>query len=127
MDCKKPGTSVTMDSKGQLIVDLVACNWGKDAFADLTPGSNKVYMASIPRDPNYLQGTKYMYFTDGNRYQLFAAMEGGKDEADYDPHIVARHIMCGNEICNVGRSYNVPINISIEEYDKQLQEQNAKK
>lgn len=127
MDCAKPGSSVTMDKKGQLIVDLVACNWGVDPLINLIPGANKIYMSTLPRDPSYQKGPEYIYYSDGQRYQIFAYMEGGNDEADYDPRIVARHIMCGTEVCNVGRSYNVPIGISIEEYDKQLQEQNAKK
>jgi hypothetical protein len=44
----------------------------------------------------------------------------GMDEAEVDPKIVAGGLMCGNKICNVGRSYNVPSDISIEEYDKLL-------
>ena len=126
MDCVKPGTTVTVDKKGGLVVNLVACNWGVDAFANLTPGLNKVYMSTLPRDPDYQKGVRYLYFSDGQRYQILAYMEGGKDEADYDPRIVARHVMCGTEVCNVGRAYNAPINISIEEYDKQIGSQIAK-
>lgn len=118
MDCKKPGSQVTVNKKGKLIVDLVPCDWGKDEFADLTPGSTKVYMHILPRDPNYLtKGSTYLYFTDGDRYQIYAAYEG-KDEAEYDLKIVALNLKCGTVICNVGRSYNVPTNISISEYDK---------
>lgn len=120
MDCIKPGDKVTVDKKGRLVVTLIPCEWGKDPIVDLTPGSTKVYMPLLPRDPDYKQGVTYLYFTDGQRYQLYAYMEGGRDEADYDPGIVARNLMCGTKICNVGRSYNVPINISIQEYDKQI-------
>src|SRR5512146_2042380 len=44
MDCLYPGEKVTTDKKGRLIVNLRPCDWGKDAFIDLTPGSKKVYM-----------------------------------------------------------------------------------
>lgn len=120
MDCINPGEKVTVDKKGRLVANLRPCDWGKDAFIDLTPGSKRVYMPILPRDPDYNKGVTYLYLTDGARYQLFAYMEGGKDEADYDPGIVARNLMCGNKVCNVGRAYGVPINISIEEYDRQL-------
>lgn len=123
MGCKKPEDKVTIDKKGRLVVNLIPCNWGKDALVDLTPGSQRVFMEVIPGDPQYNKGISYMYFSDGQRYQVLAYMEGGKDEADYDSHIVARNIMCGTNICNVGRAYNVPINISIEQYDKELLKQ----
>lgn len=122
MDCTKSGSKVSIDSKGRLVVDLIACEWGKDKFVNLTPGSNNVYMQILPRDPDYQKGAAYLYYSDGARYQIFARMEGGQSEAEYNPQIVARDLMCGTEVCNVGRSYNVPINISIEEYDKQLEQ-----
>lgn len=120
MDCIYPGEKVTVDKKGRLIVNLRPCDWGGDAFADLTPGSKKVYMPILPRDPDFQKGVTYLYFTDGDKYQIFAWMEGGRDEAEYDPTIVARNLMCGTKICNVGRAYNTPIDISIEEYDRRL-------
>lgn len=119
MDCIKPGDKVTIDKKGRLVVNLIPCEWGRDALVDLTPGSMKVYMPILPRDPQYSnKGITYLYFTDGVRYQILAYMEGGRDEAEYDPTIVARNIKCGTQICNVGRAYNTPIDISIEEYDQ---------
>lgn len=126
MGCKKPEDKVTVDKKGRLVVGLIPCNWGKDALVDLTPGSQRVFMEVIPGDPQYAKGVSYMYFSDGQRYQVLAYMEGGKDEADFDPSILARNIMCGTQVCNVGRAYNVPINISIEEYDRQMNKQISK-
>ena len=117
MDCEKPGDKPVKNDKGRWVVNAIPCDWGKDSFTDLING--KVYMSVLPRDPDYLKGTKYLYFTDGNRYQIFAAMEG-RDEAEVDPKIIARYLKCGDKICNVGRAYNVPIDISIEEYDKLL-------
>lgn len=120
MDCINPGEKVTVDKKGRLVVSLRPCDWGVDAFVDLTPGSGKVYMPILPRDPDFSKGVTYLYFTDGQRYQIYAYMEGGASEADYDPSIVAQNLKCGVKVCNVGRSYNVPIDISIVEYDKKM-------
>lgn len=117
MDCLKPGDVPVKDDKGMWVVNLVPCQWGKDAFADLVNG--KVYISILPRDPDYQKGSKYLYFSDGNRYQIYATMEG-MDEAEVDPKIIALGLSCGNKICNIGRSYNVPTDISIEEYVKTL-------
>lgn len=124
MDCLKLGDKPVKNSKGLWDVNLIPCDWGKDAFIDLI--TVKVYISILPRDPNYQKGVKYLYFSDGNRYQIYAAMEG-MDEAEVDPKIIARGLKCGEKICNVGRSYNVPIDISIEEYDKLLINSNVKK
>lgn len=126
MDCIKPGTSVTVDKKGRLVVNLIACEWGKDSLVDLTPGSKVVFMPLLPRDPDFKQGVTYLYFSDGQRFQLLASLEGGKDEADYNADVVKRNIMCGTRVCNMGRAYGVPLNISIEEYDRQLLESTNK-
>lgn len=109
MDCKSPDETVTIDKKGRLVVNLLPCDWGKDSFVDLTPGSSIVYISVLPRDPDYQKGVRYLYFSDGSRYQIFASMEGGKSEAEYDSKIVARGLMCGSNICNVGRSYGCPV------------------
>jgi general secretion pathway protein G len=74
---------------------------------------------NIPPDPHSKSGTTYVYLSDGNRYQIFAALEGA-DEAEYDAKIAARGIMCGNKICNMGLSNNVPLYMTIEEYNLQL-------
>jgi len=124
MDCLKPGDKPVKDKRGFWIVNPIPCEWGKDALTDLITG--KVYMPILPRDPDYQKDSSYLYFSDGNRYQLYAAMEG-MDEAEVDPKIIARNLMCGVEICNVGRSYNVPTDISIEEYDKLLLDTNVEK
>jgi type II secretory pathway pseudopilin PulG len=113
MNCKNPEDTVTIDKKGRLVVKLIPCEWGKDAFFDLTPGSSKVYMSILPQDPDFDKGVTYRYHTDGARYQLFAYMEGEKDEAEYDQRIVDRGISCGTKICNVGREYDCPIEKTI--------------
>lgn len=108
--CKNPVNTKT---------DLVPCNWGQDSWINLTPGVSKVYMKVLPGDPDYKKGTSYVYFSDGSRYQLFAALEG-TDEPGFDDKLVQRNVYCGNKVCNIGRANNVPMYISIEEYNLQI-------
>lgn len=117
--CKKPEDTVLVDEKGRLIIDLVPCVWGRDALVDLTPESNKVYIKALPVDPTHAKGDKYMYLSDGYRYQVLSALESA-DEASYDAGIFTRKIMCGARVCNMGKSYNSPLNKSIEEYVNEI-------
>jgi hypothetical protein len=122
INCLSPGDKPVKNKLGNWVLNLIPCEWGVDAFSDLITG--RVYRAILPRDPDYQKGAKYLYFSDGERYQIYAAMEGA-DEAEVDPKIIARNLMCGSRVCNIGRFYNVPIDISIEEYNNILIEQNA--
>jgi type II secretory pathway pseudopilin PulG len=123
IDCLKPGAKPIKNKSGGWDYTPIPCEWGTDAFTNLITG--EVYMQRLPQDPDYKKGVKYLYLTDGNRYQIYASMEA-KDEAEIDPGIIARGLYCGTRICNIGRSYNVPINISIKAYDDLLQKQNGK-
>jgi type II secretory pathway pseudopilin PulG len=116
--CKGSGPE-KVGTDGRPIVNLVPCNWGKDSWFNLTPGVNKTYLKVVPGDPNLTKGQTYVYFSDGSRYQLMGALEGA-DEPGYDQKLVARNVVCGNKICNIGRVTNVPLYISIEEYDLQI-------
>jgi len=124
MDCLAPGEKPVKDKTGAFIINAVPCDWGKDAFVNLLTG--KVYMSILPREPDYKKAAKYLFFSDSARYQVYAAMEG-MDEPEIDPKIITRGLMCGLKVCNVGRSYSVPTDISIEEYDKLLINPDAKK
>lgn len=117
--CKKPGDSVTLDAKGRLVVNLIPCEWGKDTWRDLTPGSSKIYMDIMPDDPDSSQGVRYMYFSDGERYQIYVSFEGA-DEAEYDKKIVERKINCGSRACNAGFAFGCDLYRTIEEYDQEL-------
>lgn len=117
MACVNPEDVPHKDKAGKLVFDFFPCDWGKDAFVNQFTG--KVYLPVLPNDPDYQKGVKYLYLSDGNRFQLFAAEEN-KKEVEIDPKIVARNLFCGTKICNIGRSYNVPTDISIEEYEKLL-------
>jgi type II secretory pathway pseudopilin PulG len=116
--CKAKDSAETQVN-GQVKINLVPCNWGHDTWLNLTPGVNKVYMKVLPGDPNLSHGTTYVYFSDGSRYQLFGSLEG-LDEAGYDSKLAERGVKCGNKICNIGRANNVPLYITIEEYDMQI-------
>ncbi len=106
-------------STGKLVVNLIPCIWGKDTWINLTPGVSKVYMRVLPGDPNKTRGSSYMYFSDGSRYQLFGSLEG-PDEPGYDPKLAARNLSCGKQVCNIGRATNVPMYMTIEEYNLQV-------
>lgn len=97
----------------------IPCNWGRDTWINLTPGVNKVYMKVFPGDPKLSDGASYYYSSDGSRYQLFGSLEG-VDETEYDAKLAARGVKCGNKVCNIGRVNNVPLYITIEEYDLQI-------
>lgn len=119
VDCLKPGDKPVQNKSGGWSYNPIPCDWGKDSFTNLITG--KVYISILPQDPDYKEGAAYLYLSDGDRYQIYAAMEGA-DEPEVNPKIIARDLMCGNKICNIGRSYNVPIDISIEAYNKLLME-----
>jgi len=96
------------------------CNWGKDSLRDLGDESYPPYLKIIPADPRTGQGFAYYYLSNGNRYQIYGSLEG-KDEAEYDPKIVARNLPCGTKICNFGKAYSrTPLDKSIEEYENEI-------
>lgn len=122
--CKNPNETVTKDKFGHDVVNLIPCEWGKSSFTDLTPGSNKVYMGTLPADPEYLNGPEYAYFSDGTRYQLFASFNG-TDEVGYDPKIVARNLKCGSKVCNFGRFFGCPVEKSLSQCEYEDAQQKA--
>lgn len=115
--CKRPEDKVTVDKTGQLIVNLIPCEWGRDGLVDLTPGSSSIYIRTLPGDPNFNKGVTYKYFSDGDSFQLFGSFEGS-DEAEYNSKIVARNISCGARICNVGRFYACPLEKTLQQCEE---------
>ncbi len=96
------------------------CVWGKDPLRDFSDLTYPPYMNTLPADPDNTKGTQYLYFSDGRRYQLYAALED-KEDAEYNPKIEARSLKCGIRICNFGRSSSkTPLDKSIEEYENEL-------
>lgn len=124
--CKRPDEVPTPNPKGGYMVNLIPCEFGKDKLVDFTPQSNKIYMPTIPQDPNKNKGASYAYFSNGARYQIYVSQEG-KDQIEYNKKIIARNLKCGNKICNTGRSYKVPIDMSINDYETLLDLQNNAK
>jgi hypothetical protein len=112
--CKAPEDEVEVDEKGNLIIDFKPCEWGQDAIVDFTPGSDRVYMRLLPREPNYQEGAAYRYISDGSRMQMFVSLEG-EDEPEYDQKIIARGLKCGNLICNAGRFYSCSTEKSLDQ------------
>lgn len=115
--CRGPETKI--DKKGR-ITNLVACEWGKDSLADISNPPYPAYISTLPADPETEKGPRYIYFSNGRRFQFYASLEGA-DEAEYDGKILARKISCGSRICNFGLAYgNTPLDKSIEEYENEL-------
>jgi type II secretory pathway pseudopilin PulG len=112
MDCLKPGDAPYQNDKGIWIIDAIACVWGKDALKNLITG--RTYMTTLPRDPHGDKGVSYLYLSDGERYQLYGAMEGEKED-EVNPKIISKNLHCGNKICNIGRFYNCDIVKTIDE------------
>jgi type II secretory pathway pseudopilin PulG len=109
---------------GLTTFDFSPCAWGKDALKDLSDLSYPAYIQVLPLDPNQAKGVGYLYFSNGSRFQVYAALEG-KNEDEYDPKIIKRNLNCGSRICNFGRSYaKTPLDKSIQEYENEI---NAKK
>jgi hypothetical protein len=102
---------------------LRACEYGLDAFRDVTNDSYPAYMEVIPTDPKAKEGFAYLYISNTRRFQIYSYLEGESDEEEYNPNLVARNLDCGNKICSFGKSSgDTPLDISIEEYEKLLLE-----
>lgn len=107
---------------------LRGCKWGEDSLEDLGFfDEHVVYLKSIPKDPKESLGMKYIYFSNTRRFQVYAYLEGEETEEGYNEGIVARGLSCGEKICSFGKSYaTTPVDISIEEYERQLEEERIK-
>ena len=117
IDCLRPGGfEPYIDEYEKWIFDTIGCEWGKDSFDNLETGFK--YMNTLPSDPEEQKGYQYLYLSDGERYQIFVAMEG-KDEAEVDPKIINMGLMCGNKVCNVGRSYNCDLPKNLDQCEEE--------
>ncbi len=99
---------------------LKTCEWGNDPLRDVLDDSVSPYMKSLPSDPKTKNGINYYYMSNGERFQIYTYLEGEKTEDGYDERIISRNINCGIKICSFGRSYNVPVDKSIEQYELEL-------
>lgn len=102
--------------------NLRPCEWGVDSLFVIYVENNPVVMETIATDPKSSEGIFFTYFSNGDRFQILAHLEG-EDEPEFDLNILKRNIGCGNEICNYGRaSGDTPLDLSIEEYENELSE-----
>jgi len=99
---------------------LRGCEWGKDGIEDLLDPTAPAYIKTLPSDPKQDEGITYYYLSNTNRFQIYVYLEGEKEESVYTPGIVARNLPCGNKVCSFGKSYAVPVDKSIEDYEKEL-------
>ncbi len=107
---------------------LVPCEWGKDPLKDVTDEAYPPYLKVIPGDPKGNKGISYLYLSNTKRFQIYAYLEGKEKEIGYDKSVVARSLFCGQGyVCSFGKSYGVPLDISIEEYERELLEQSKSK
>ncbi len=83
---------------------------------------DKILDSHVPQDPQTANGLKYVYASNGKRFQIFASLED-KSQDEYSKNIEARGISCGARICNLGRaSGTTPLDKTIEEYENELYE-----
>lgn len=109
---------------GNKIPQARACDWFTDPLTNIWSGTT--YLPNIPTDPNHNEGARYYYVSNGRYFQLYTALEG-KDEDEYTEAIARKNIMCGNVLCNYGRSsFGAPLDKSIEEYENELRMQGKK-
>jgi len=116
--CIAPGTVIPKDPEEK--IDYIPCDWGNDAFRDVTDLSYPPYLEILPQDPSNQKGYAYRYVSSGKRFQLYASFEG-RDEAEFDPIIEQMGLSCGSKVCNMGKAYsNTPLEKSLQEYENEL-------
>ena len=80
------------DKITDLVINAVPCEWGVSTFENI-----KI----MTRDPRYDKGFRYLYISDGEKYELYISLEG-KKEAEYSLSVVSKNLQCGSKICNYG-------------------------
>lgn len=133
--CKKEGIGSYLKDTGALTlkdreIDLfeiyAPCEWGKDSLSDVFDPDYPPYLKTLPADPQSSMGAYYTYISNGNRFQVYAGLEG-KDEDDMQSVLADRNISCGVRICDFGRASGAtPLEKSIEEYENELLQEKAK-
>lgn len=121
--------SVVVDIKDDPVFDrkklftgFRGCNWGEDELRDPFDQAYEPYLVIIPQDPSKADGISYLYISNENLFQIYAYLEGEESEQGFNESIIRRGLMCGNNICNFGKSYHdIPLDKSIEEYEEELE------
>lgn len=108
--------------QNRLFTILSPCEWGKDAFRDVTDEKYPPYLATFPQDPKSSEGLTYLYLSNTKRFQLYSFLEGKSGESGFDQTITMRNLSCGiSIICSFGKSFGeTPLDKSIEDYENEL-------
>ena len=115
--CWGPYTDYEKDNDGKRtetafrknkLINLADCEWGKDALLDVMDINYPAYLSVIPADPQADKGMSYLYYSNGEDYQLFASFEN-KEPGEYSSEIAKRKLNCGKRYCNFGRTSGVPL------------------
>jgi type II secretory pathway pseudopilin PulG len=122
------GPDTKYDEKLKMWLNLRVCEWGVDGLTNLVNPSSTPFIQALPNDPRYKEGFSYHYYSNGRRFQIYAALER-KDQDEYSLAIAKLGLKCGSQICNIGKAYgDTPLDMSIEEYEnKLLEEEKLKK
>ncbi|OGM21059.1 hypothetical protein A2714_01870 [Candidatus Woesebacteria bacterium RIFCSPHIGHO2_01_FULL_38_9] len=104
---------------------LRGCDWGYDGLRDVTDDTYPPYLMSLPSDPKQEEGFSYFYISNTKRFQLYSYLEGEDEENTYNSGVVSRNLACGTKICSFGKSSgDTPLDISIEDYERKLENEN---
>lgn len=130
--CNKDGGQIEIDLEEkemsleeQLLQIFDPCEWGNDSLRDVTDPDYPPYMKGLPKDPQWEKGIKYVYRSNTRHFQLYVSLES-EEEDEYNPDIVEYGVMCGERVCNFGKSSGVvPLDKSLEEYENELQSKNV--
>lgn len=74
------------------------CAWGSSIMKNVTTGT--IYMVKLPGDP--ASGRAYRYVKSGTSYKLYASLEMGSQDIDYNSTIASNNYPCGSGTCNYG-------------------------
>lgn len=127
--CNKDGSSIEIDTKKedvsleeQLLEVFEPCEWGQDGLRDESDPDYPPYLQTLPGDPQWEKGIKYVYLSNTTRFQLYTSLESDEED-EYSEDIVEFGVICGERVCNFGKaSGNTPLDKSIQEYENELRQ-----
>ena len=125
--CEGPETDIKdklapLIYKKPKLIGLVECQWGEDSLMDVLDHNYPHYLEVISSDPESDRGDEYVYFSNGERFQIFGSFEG-RDQVEYSSAVKSLKIQCGRRRCNFGKaSSNMVLDKMIEEYENELGE-----
>jgi hypothetical protein len=95
------------------------CRWGTDSPANWGDRVNTIYEGVIPQDPLIDSGRQYVYYSNGEEFQVYTSMESQVKDI-YDIGLEPEGIMCGDSVCVYGKaSPKTPLDNLINEYQNE--------